>query len=183
MLEKRKNQPPFSAVLLERNGRYYFFDSLSSVIASGDTVAQAYEKFTAVQVDQFGEFERAGLGQPGVAGRAGDAATRPGFGRELGLFIAKFCLALLIIAAFGLPVVAGIARGIEAAVSAATASIHPISLADIADKAADVAGDAQRLTPEKKESLRRSIGIIKRELGPVVDALSEPSQPQPASNR
>ena len=183
MLGKRENQSTLNTILLERGGRYYFVDPASSVIASGSTVAQAYEKFAQARTDLLGEVERAGLSLSDVVSRPTEVATRPGFGRELALFVAKFCVALVIVGAVGLPVAATIARGVSDALSAAAASIQPISLVDVAQKAADIARDAEELPPEKKESLRRSIAIIRRELGPVVDALSEPVQPPPASNR
>lgn len=176
----RRNQPPLKAVLLERDGRYYFFDPGFSVIASGSTVEQAYEKFAEVRTIHAGEIERAGLNPLGLAGRGGEVAARPGFGRELALFAAKFCIALVIIGAIGLPVAAGIARGVSAALSQVAASIQPISLADIAQKAADIARDAEELPPQKKEALRQSIGVIKRELGPVIDAWANPPEPRPA---
>jgi len=183
MPEKRTSQLPFNAVLFEREGRFYFLDPTSSLVASGSTVAQAYDKFAEVRANQLGDLDRAGLNLPGPAGRSDGAAARPGFGREIALFTTKFCIALVIVAAIGLPIAAGIARGVGAALSAAAASIQPISLSDIVQKAADVARDAEQLPPEKKESLRRSIAVIKRELGPVVDALGDSPAPQPASNR
>jgi hypothetical protein len=178
-----RDQLPLKAVLFEKDGRFYFFDPGFGVIASGATVEQAYGKFTELRTAHAGEIERAGLGPTALPGRAADAAPRRSFGRELGLFAAKFILALVIVAAVGLPVAASIARGVSGALAGAMASIQPISLADVAQKAADIARDAEELPPAKKEAMRQSIAVIRRELGPIVDAWSDPPGQRPPSGR
>ena len=182
MPEKRSDLQPFNAVLIEKGGRFYFFDPGLGTVASGGTVEQAYQKFAGLRVALAAEIEQAGLVVPAGPVRAAVAAG-PGFGRELGLFAAKFCLALVILAAVGVPVAAGVARAISNGLSQAVASIQPISLADISHKAAVIARDAENLSPEYKETLRRSIAVIKRELGPAIDAWSQPPDARPTPDR
>jgi hypothetical protein len=170
MLEESHGQLPPRALLLEKEGRFYFFDSGLDTIASGDTLAQAYEKFTKDASSRASDIEQAGISR----------STRPpsGVGRELGLFALKFCVALAILAGIVGSLIATVAHGIEAAISQATTSVRPISLVDVVSKAEDIARDAEALPPEKKEALRRSIATIKRELGRAFD--SDPSEPPTA---
>jgi len=59
---------------------------------------------------------------------------------------------------------------IVATLKTEVASGKGIALADVADKVADIARDAESMPPEKKELLRRSVGTISREFSPVADA-------------
>jgi hypothetical protein len=172
MLEESRDQLPPRALLLEKDGRFYFFDSGLDTIASGDTLEQAYEKFTKQASIRASDIAQAGVSR----------STRPssGVGRELGLFALKFGLALAILAAIVVPLMVTVAHGIEGAISHAVASVRPISLADIASKAEDIARDAEALPPQKKEALRQSIATIKRELGRAFDSAADPSEPPAA---
>lgn len=166
MLEESRGPLAPRALLLEKEGRFYFFDSSLDTIASGDTLEQAYEKFTRQASSRASDIAQAGVSR---------SAHRPsGVGRELGVFALKFCLALAILAAIVVPLMVTVAHGIEGAISQAAGSMRPISLADIASKAEDIARDAQALPTEKKEALRRSIATIKTELGRAFD--SDPSE-------
>jgi hypothetical protein len=68
--------------------------------------------------------------------------------------------------------------GVASGVSQALAPFSSIVLADVVRKADDVASDARSLTVEQKESLRRSIGILSRELQPLFEAWRDPPQTQ-----
>jgi hypothetical protein len=177
------DQLPLKAVLFEKDGRFYFFDPGFGVIASDITVEQAYGKFTELRAAHTCEIRRAGLGPLSSPSRAADIAPHQGVRQELGLFAAKFILALVIVAAVGLPIAASVARSVSAALSGAIASVQPISLADVVQKAADIARDAEELSPQKKEAMRQSIAVIKRELGPLFDAWSDPPNQRPPSGR
>ena len=170
MLEESRDQLPSRVLLIEKEGRFYFFDSGLDTIASGDTLEHAYEKFTKQASSRASDIAQA---------RVSRSIRRPsGVGRELGLFALKFCLALAILAAIAVPLMVSVAHGIEGAISQVAGqvagSVQQISLADIAAKAEDIARDAEALPPEKKKALRQSITTIKRELGRVFD--SDPSE-------
>jgi len=75
------------------------------------------------------------------------------------MFFAKTCIVFLILG--GLVALGG-------------GLLKPLAMADIADKAADIARDISSLPPEKKELLRQSVGTVSRELSPVGDAWRNP---------
>jgi hypothetical protein len=165
-----------SVNLLESNGRIYFLQPGIGVIASGDNVESAYERFLGARRAFWSELEGAGLtGGDATAGVAASAVQRGrGVLAELGLFIAKFVIALTIIGSVAGFLVTRTVDRITMAVDQAAGSVKPVSLADVTRKAADIVKDFKSLSPEDKEALRRNIGAISRELDPIVDAWRNP---------
>ena len=78
------------------------------------------------------------------------------------MFLAKTAIFILVLGAIG------------ATMFATTSGGRPLSMADIADKAAEIARDVSGMPEDKKETLRRSVGVLSRELGPVIDAWRNP---------
>ena len=188
MSERSADQSPPAAVLLEKDGRFVFYQPDIGVIASDDSIDAAYAKFASARRGFLEEVERAGLTTGGAfVARAAEHTARPrDFAGELKLFLVKTCIVLLVVGAIG----ALLARSVSDLTSAIDQALKPlktITLADVARKAADVAKDAQTLTKQEKESLRQSVGTISREIEPIVDAWRTPptaiSNPEAAPAR
>ena len=178
MPELRPGKSPDATVLLAKDGKFFVYEPGLAVIASGDSVEAVYRRFGEVRQEYLSQLEHAGVsaGRPAVS-------ARQEMRRELTVFIAKFCIVLVLIAAMGVPAAVGISRSIEglnAALSTAVGSAGSLSLGDLADKAAVIAKDAQSLPDEKKEQLRQSVGAISREMAPIVDAWRNPPEPKSA---
>jgi len=93
--------------------------------------------------------------------------------QELAMFASKALIVLAFLAIGGAIAAAkiqGTVDQIVATLKTEVASGKGITLADVADKAADIARDAESMPPEKKELLKRSVGTISREFSPVADA-------------
>jgi hypothetical protein len=166
--EEQSGYPLATAVLVEKGGRFYFYQPGIALIASGDSLANAYRKFVGQRRDFVEEIERFGfVGSRAPATRysAGPVmGTNRGIASELGLFVAKCFIVLLLMG------------GLVAAV----ASLAPqggITFADVVNKAGEIAKDVQSLPPDRKEALRQSVGAISRELAPAVDAWRNPPPP------
>jgi hypothetical protein len=174
------DQSAHSAVLLEKNGRYFFYQPHTGVISSDENIEKAYAKFASARRIFLEEVGQAGLtlgAAPATQPAASPAGSTRSTAAELRLFLAKTCVVLLIIAIVGGvagSLVAKSVSGLAAAIDHAIAPLKSITLADVAGKASDVAKDAQSLTKQQKESLRQSIGTISRELGPIADAWRNP---------
>ena len=173
------------AVLLARDGRYFFYEPGIGVIASSENIEEAYEKFNDARREYVTQAELAGLatglptGIAGIPSGTAPVALRLNTRHELGLFVAKVCILFAIVAVVALPAVFGIARTIDqaaASISSAIGGEGRLSLADVARKAEDIARDARNLPEEKKASLRQNIGAISRELAPFVDAWRNPPE-------
>jgi hypothetical protein len=177
MLEA-KEVSPSTTVLIERGGSYFVYEPTLGIIASGDTVEGAYRKFVGARRDLMEEVERAGLtvsrNQSSTPLPAAEGVPGRSLLGELGLFAAKLCIVLVLVGAIGGAAVRSVASG----VSQALAPFSSIVLADVVRKADDVARDARSLTIEQKESLRRSVGILSRELQPLLEAWRNPPQTQ-----
>ena len=92
---------------------------------------------------------------------------------DLGLFLGKTCIVLLVIAGIG---VAAAVR-----VSPLLSGLPPtmsISMTDVADKASMMVRDVQAMPHESKESLRQNVGILSRELSPIIEAWRTPPAPE-----
>ncbi len=182
MSETGRENLPVKAVLLVREDRYYFYESGIGVIASGEHIEEAYEKFNHARREYLAQVDDAGLASVDAKSVA-SFELRQSTARELTLFAAKVCIVLAIIAVVAFPAIVGITRSIEqaaASISVALNGAGSLSLADITRKAADIARDAEDLPVEKKASLQRSVGIISRELAPIVDEWRKPPE-APAS--
>ena len=191
MSEMLRGNSPLTTVLIEKEGRFYFYQPALGVIASGESVEGAYEKFIGTRHKTLEDVERAGIGitwlsPPAQAAPPTRVAASPGVVRELGMFLAKAGLVLLLIGAMGtlgaieakrsvdrlVTTVAGGASGLAEQVKALTT----ISMVDVANKAAMIVQDVQSMPEERKESLRRSIGLLSHEAAPIVDAWRNPLQ-------
>ena len=188
MSERRNDQSPPTAVLLEKDGRYFFYQPDTGLIASDESIETAYAKFESARRGFIEEVERAGLtrGQAVGSEQAASTVMSRDFAGELKLFLAKACIVLVLVATVGGLVGALAARsvgGLAAAIDQALTPLKTLTLSDVARKAADIARDSQSLTPQEKESLRQSIGTISREVGPIVDTWRNPPPlAQPTNN-
>jgi len=181
MSQRTSERSEATTNLLERDGRFFFFQPDIGVIVSDEDIDKAYAKFVEARRAFLHEAERAGLTPGGSAtfaqtGSATGVRTAAGrsLGVELGLFVAKLVIALVLIGAIGGAVISRAAGTVAAAIDQAIGPSKSISLADITRKAADIVKDIQSLTKEEKESLRQSVGAISRELGPIADAWRNP---------
>lgn len=173
MLGSRHDVAPSTAVLLERGGSFFVYEPNLGIIVSDETVEGAYRRFAGAKRALAEEAERAGLmmrrsvaparlparPRPIAAGRRGVAA-------ELTMFLAKIGIFFV--------VVGGIGAAVAMMVGPTASNVKPLGMADIADKAAEIARDISSLSPEKKELLRQSVGTVSRELDPVADAWRSP---------
>lgn len=187
MLQAR--HAPSATVLLERNGEYFVYEPGLALVASGDTVESAYRSFSEGKKAFSEKARRAGLtlGEVPVARAAGFVAGRGFFG-ELGLFLTKTGIVLLIIGGIGVAaatalgkVISGLSAEVSREVARASAGaadvlkgVGSISMVDIANKAAVIVQDVQAMPADRKESLRQSIGILSREVTPIVEAWRNP---------
>lgn len=184
------DQSRFTAVLLQKNGKYFLYQPALGVIASGASVVQAYEKFTAARRDLIENVDIAGLTPgkiPVTAPPRRARRTRPagrGIVGELSLFLVKTCIILLIIGIIG-------AAGVRAAwhsvarfgtivqeLANREKSLPKFSLVDAIDKAAQ---HAEAMPEARKEELRQSIGILSREAQPLINAWNNPPPPVSAA--
>jgi hypothetical protein len=186
MSQRMGDQSQANVVLIERNGRFFFFQPDIGVIASDQGIEEAYGRFSEVRRAFWNDVSQAGLtvGRAGVV--AGPSHTghetvavvghgRRGMAAEIGLFVAKVCIVFALIGAIGVTVVARAGAGIATMLQQVELP-KQISLADVSRKAADIVKDIQSLTKEEKESLVRSVAAISRELDPVVDAWRNPTR-------
>jgi hypothetical protein len=157
-------------VLLERGGSFFVYEPNLGIIASDGTVEGAYRRFAGAKIALVEDAERAGLAlrRSAVPARLPARPRRVATGQrgvvaELSLFVAKIGILFLVVGAIGLAVAKTAGSGGK-----------PLGMADIVDKAAEIARDVAGLPPEKKESLRQSVGAVSRELGPVFDAWRNP---------
>jgi len=180
---QRTNDSGRSVTLVERNGRFFFFQPGIGVIASDVDIENAYQKFIGAEHAFWHEIGQAGLSAGGSQGAAtphGVVLTTAGrsVSSELGLFVAKLCIAIVLVAAIGGTVVTRAVSGVVASVEQAVGPAKSISVADVSRKAADIVKDMRSLTEQEKEALRQSIGAISRELNPMIDAWrNPPAQP------
>jgi len=178
-MSQRTNDSGHSVTLVEKNGRFFFFQPDVGVIASGESIEDAYQKFLGARHAFLREVEQAGLtvgDKHGAAGAQGIVLTSAvrNLSSELGLFVAKLCIAIVLIAAISGAVLTRAAGGITTAIDQVAGSAKSISIADVSRKAADIVKDLQSLTEHEKESLRQSVGTISRELDPIIDAWRNP---------
>ncbi len=183
MSDSADRSPPI-AVLLEKDGRFFFYQPDTGLIASDTNIEAAYAKFEGTRRGFLQEVERAGLTrrEAVVPWQAAPAAMPRDFVGELKLFLAKTCIVLVVVGAVGAFAGVMVGRsigGLTAAIDQAVTPLKSIALSDVARKAADIARDVQSLTKEQKDSLRQSIGTISREIEPVVDTWRNPP---PATN-
>lgn len=185
MSQRSSDQSEPAVNLLERNGRFFFYQPDIGVIASDDGIDRAYEKFLSARRAFWSELDAAGL-RTADRGTAGGGPTSTsarngvsvpmsrGLTTELGMFVAKLLIAIALFGGIGGMVAMRAAEGVGGAIDRAIAPSKSISLADVSRKAADIVKDMRSLTREEKESLRQSVAAISRELEPIVDAWRNP---------
>jgi len=183
-----ENDSNFSAVLIEKGGRFYFYQPGLGVIGAGATIAEAYAKFSRTRTEFLEEAKNASLTidrrAPVADGQSTVAISEGSMWRELALFFAKLCIVLIVIAGIG-----GVgAWSIARSVGKLSLDVNPLSLDDIARKSEEVARDIKTTPNDSKELLRRSVAAISRAIGPLVDAwrnpsdIPEPVRPEPKSS-
>lgn len=172
-------------VLLEREGRFFIYQPALGLIASGDDVSGAYQKFEEVRRAYLQDVQRAGLEVPTAmtAAPVAGVAINRSIASEMGLFAAKFAVVMVVIA--GLVVVAadsisGSIAGVAQGVSRVAASLGSITLADAVNKSDDVVRDLNILPEKRKEDLRRNVGEISRQFTPIVEAWRNPPASPPS---
>lgn len=193
-----RGELPYRAILSETNGKFYFYQPELNLIASGDTVASAYENFCGVRLNFFHEIERAGLEDELPTRRAlratGALRGGRGFRDEMGVFLFKTAIVFLLIAAFGAigmfatgrlvrneiarldtgafkSALATFSGGFGAEMRKLASAVQHASLVDFANNAAR---HAQAMPSERKEQLRESVGVLAQEAKPIVDAAIAP---------
>jgi hypothetical protein len=167
-----------STVLVERDGRFYFYQPGLGVIGSAESISVAYDKFLELRSSYLDEVRRAGLAAlPAYSSQVQASAivSRPNFLKELQLFAAKTAIVLVIVGLIGMFVGAIVSRALHD-VTASVRRVEPISMNDVADKAAAIVEDLKSMSQERRESLRQSIGVISRELTPFVEAWRNPPE-------
>lgn len=166
MREEQSGYSLATAVLVEQGGRFFFYQPGIALIASGDSLANAYRKFVGQRRDFIEEIERFGFvgnRAPAAQYSAGPiVGAHRGVASELGLFAAKCVVAVLLVG------------GLLAAAAAGLAPQGGISFSDVVNKVGDIAKDIQSLPADRKEALRQSVGAISRELAPAADAWRNP---------
>lgn len=195
MHESRWSGAPSKVVLVEKDGRFVVYQPGLALVASGNSIEDAYGKFAEAKLTFFREIERAGIGMDTAAPRRQEGTARVvasrGVFAELGMFVAKTCIVMLLVAGIcgvmaiavkqsigrltaSLPSEIGRATG---GVSEFFKSLGSISMVDIANKAAVIAQDVQAMPEERKEALRQSVGILSRELAPIAEVWRNPPPP------
>jgi hypothetical protein len=164
-------QSTSEVVVMERDGVFYAYQSAVIAVSDG-TIEGAYTKFTAMKKASGDTQAAAGIGADNGNPRRTAYAGRS-VPQELAVFALKALIVLALLAIGGAIAAAKIQGAIDqivATLKTEVASGKGIALADVADKVADIARDAESMPPEKKELLRRSVGTISREFSPVADA-------------
>ena len=169
MLKARSDHLLSTVVLVEKSGKFYCYEPELGLLASDDSVEGAYNKFMEAKCRFIAEVEQAGLTANGLAPvvhgtERAQLISGRGIANELGLFLVKICIVLIVVAGVGGTAVVAVKRSVE------DASIRSISMVDIAKKAADIVRDVQAMPQDLKESMRQNIGILSREATPFVEA-------------
>jgi len=176
MPETRAADRQASAVLIERDGSFFAYEPALGLIASGETAQAAYREFEAARRKLMADVERAGLTIDRDAGR------KPGMTAELGIFVAKTCIVLVLIVAIGaigaVKVIQS-AQGAAVAIGNALGSGKTISMVDVVQKSGEVVRDLQSLSDDNKKALINNIGTVSRELTPYVEAWRNPPDNRP----
>ncbi len=166
-------------VLLERGGRYYFYQPAIGLIASGDDVASAYQKFDNAKRLYLDDVRRAGLAIPAAAEirPATGVAVHRGFASEIALFATKCALVLVLIGGIGAVAVSAVQNslaGVAQGLSRAVAAVGSVTLSDVVTKSDDIVRDLNTLPENRKEDLRRNVGEISRQLTPITETWRNP---------
>lgn len=185
-MDAQGGRESFSAVLIEREGRFFFYQPGLGVVASGDTIADAHRKFADARDALLEEARSAQLeiGQPSelmAPSRAREAVAivpSSSIARELIVFLAKLSMVLGLIGAIG--GIAGSAIEKQIGQLSANMAANQLSLRTIVQKSNEIVRDLRDTPDESKEALRRNLAVIARSLAPFSDAWRNPeSVPEP----
>lgn len=170
---------PTSVVLIEKGGNFFVYEPGLGVVASGSTVSDAYGKFVAARRVYVDCIEQAGLAVSPASPpqQGGELSLRRDVRGELGMFLAKTLIVMLVIGAIFGPIFLVAGRAIERAaggIGQELAGVGALSLADLSRKTGDIVRDWQDLPEDKKVQLRENLGTISRELTPFLEAWRNP---------
>jgi hypothetical protein len=182
-MTEKHGRPP-SAVLVERNGKFFFYDPDVGVIASGGTVESAFAQFTRARSEHLEQVEQAGIPVVTAPSEAAEAnlSLRHDMWGELKIFLAKAAIVLVVLVVAGL-VAAQAVGGAADKLAGALAPLGSISMVDIANKAEMIVKDVQAMPAERKEALRRSLAILSREADPIAEAWRNPASVEPSAGQ
>jgi hypothetical protein len=163
--DTHSNRSLATAVVLEKGGKFFVYECGLAVIASGDSIEGAYQNFNVARHSFFEDVESAGLGQE-LANRpepaAGTGSTRivqRSSGRsvagELGMYTAKLCILLIIVAGLG-------AGGAITLMSQAPQG--GISMVDVANKAAVVVQDIRQCRRTERTHYAKALARYRESL-------------------
>ncbi len=168
---------PYRAILSEKNGQFYIYQPELNIIATGETLASAYDKFCSIRLDFLHEIERAGLedelpqvrpvrgARTSMRGTGGGAVAAAG---NLSMFIVKLAIVVGLFAFVGVVGLFALERVVTNGVARINNGTAHASLVDLTNNAAR---HAQAMPADRKDQLRDSVGILAREAKPILDAL------------
>lgn len=168
-----------ATVLFEKDGKFVAYQPGLALIASGDSAADAYRKFSDAKQTFFDEVVRAGfptsvllpstaLASERELPQVGQVVSRRGLVTEFGIFVGKVCIVLLILGGL-------VGLGIDRLSGAIAGSgLGNISIVDVANKASMIARDVSAMPEDRKEALRLSVGYLSRQLEPIAEAWRNP---------
>src|SRR3954469_177814 len=148
MSQPTNDQSEADVVLIEKNGRFFFFQPDIGVIASDEKVEGAYGRFLAARRTFLSEVAHAGLTTRGGgmvaaasgAGRGIVPVAAPGdrgIAAELALFVVKLAILLPVIGGIGAVLGARAASSIASALEQVKVA-KQLSFEDVVRKAADI---------------------------------------------
>ncbi|WP_395624343.1 hypothetical protein [Sphingomonas daechungensis] len=143
--------------MIEKDGRFFLFEPGLALIGSGANIDEAYAQYVDLRRRYVSDIEMSGLA-PVVFARPSKGLLK-GVLVELSTFLAKTILVVLVLA--GLLV-------------AAVIPVTTLSIADVADKAFDVAVDMQGMKEDQRRKLSQSIGEISRQLRSFAESWQNP---------
>ncbi len=143
--------------LVEKDGRFYLFDSKLAVIGSGDGIEEAYKQFIQRRDLYVSDVEKAGMAS--IIFAPPPKAMRMRVLAELSMFLAKTVLVILVLAGLG---------------AWAIAPLSPLSMSDVADKVWDMGVDMQGMKDEQRRKLSLGLGEVSRQLRPLGDIWRNP---------
>lgn len=188
MLTTEPRERHYTALLQERNGKFFIYQPEFGIIAVGESITAAHEKYLSLKRDFLTEIEHAGLqdllpSPVTLTGGHSPAGSRRGtLSAELRLFIAKTSIVLAIMGLIGVTLVISTKRPIDRLIASATDivrtahSLEHISAIDIVNK---IAQHAQAVPPARKEKLRQDIETLSREAAPLISSWQKPSPAPP----
>ncbi len=175
---------PYTAVLIEREGRFFFYEPGLGVIASAENVDQAYNRFVEARENFVTEIEQAGLSSARVDVQQ-PQSTRS-IGGELKIFMVKTTVVVMVIAIMAATLGLGIGHAVDRlsqSIGAIVAPLTSVSISDVSLKAAEIARDVREMPDGNKDLLIRSVGYLSREAEPVIAAWRNPPPPGAASEK